>query len=109
MGKKGGGRNLVLPSLHLSCVCNESMGGMKCGGCVNLAVVPNESRSYSEEFLCLSGAVSTLQHSICLLNHSAFSTCACSAVKYNKFSTVRVIRSKGWADLAANFREPFAV
>lgn len=46
MGKKGGGRNLVLQSLHLSCVCNESMGGTERGGCVNLAVVPNESRSY---------------------------------------------------------------
>lgn len=43
---------------HLSGACNEPTGGMKRGGCVNLAVVPNESRSYFEEFLCLSGAVS---------------------------------------------------
>lgn len=34
--------------MHLSSVCNESMGGRRCGGCVNLAVVPNESRSYFE-------------------------------------------------------------
>lgn len=58
MGKKGGGRNSVPQRLHLSGACNESTGGMKRGGCVNLAVVPNESRSYFEEFLGLSGAVS---------------------------------------------------
>lgn len=82
---------------------------MKCGGCVNLAVVPNESRSYFEEFLCLSGSVSMLLHLRCVSNHSAFSTCTCSAVKYVKFSLVRVTRSKGWADVAANFIDPFAV
>lgn len=109
MGKKGGGRSSVLQSLHLSCVCNESMDGMKCGGCVNLAVVPNESRSYSEEFLCLSGAVSMLQHRICILNRSPFSTCTCSAVKYIKFSVVHLLRLKRWADLAANFIEPYAL
>lgn len=106
MGKKDGGRNLVLQSLHLSYVCDESMGGMKCGGCVNLAVVSNESRSYFEEFLCLSGAVSTLQRRICILNCSAFPTGTCSAVEHTKFSSMRVTRSK---DLAANFREPFTV
>lgn len=51
VGKEGGGWNSVPQRLHLS-------GGMDRGGCVNLAVVPNESRSYFEEFLRLSGAVS---------------------------------------------------
>lgn len=58
VGKEGGGWNSVPQRLHLSGACNEPTGGMDRGGCVNLAVVPNESRSYFEEFLRLSGAVS---------------------------------------------------
>lgn len=109
MEKEGGGRNPVPQSLHLCTLGNEAMGGMKCGGCVNLAVVPNESRSYFEDFLRLSAADSMLQRWTCILNRSAFSACTCSAVKYIKFSTVRIIGSEGWADLAVNFTEPFAV
>lgn len=65
MGKEGRwGRNPAPQSPHLFSAGNESTGGMKCGGCVNLGVVSNESRSRSEDFLPLSGAVSVLQSDV---------------------------------------------